>query len=242
MSEPNSPADKVSKQTIRTSHEFGQKVEKSEPQFKSGRKYRLVFRRKGVEVDPTTKRQAESLQRAAVDGKPFCEECEKRQPGRVRIDLSPNVATAAKQAKVLELAAQDGVPFCEECAKAAAKKAPQAPPIIDPATAAAQAATLQSAAKSGIPFCAECEKLKKQKQQEKKEQDSKPAQAQQGASPEKRPADAPPAKPDEQKPIIDEKTAAAQAATLTGAAKRGSPFCEECAKAREQAQPAASAT
>jgi len=86
--------------------------------------------------------QAQALQRAAISGAPFCEECEKaRQELLAQQQLQqpqPAPAPAKKQtpvesgepgqfpaghdqdaqARVLEAAAAEGVPFCEECEKA----------------------------------------------------------------------------------------------------------------------------
>jgi hypothetical protein len=85
----------------------------------------------GPNNDPVC--QAQSLKKAAEEGAPFCEECEKAAqaqrkqanqagaPTRAAITevqtLGPNADEIA-QAKALKDAAQKGSPFCEECEKA----------------------------------------------------------------------------------------------------------------------------
>lgn len=73
-----------------------------------------------AEIDPfqllDQDAQALVLLRAALQGVPFCEECERLKKERAldRFELAQQEAQAA----VLKAAAEEGLPFCEECERA----------------------------------------------------------------------------------------------------------------------------
>jgi len=106
--------------------------------------------------------QAATLQQAAADGTPFCEECEKAKQRAA-------AATAAAPATQPPPA-----PVTPPPPPAAPPPPPPPPPVAASAPPApseamddtaldgdAQAAVLQQAAETGVPFCAECEARRK---------------------------------------------------------------------------------
>ncbi len=171
--------------------------------------------------------QAATLKKAAEEGEPFCEECEKarQQQAQENAQEPPPAAppqsgekeqlAAEAKAAMLEDAAEQGAPFCEECEKAKRTPppppvaeapppppppqapAPQAPPPPPKTPAEAQAEVFQEAAQDAAPFCEACEQAR-------------------------------------QDEGTQEETAEAAAQAQQDAAEDGTAFCEECAEARQQ--------
>jgi hypothetical protein len=135
----------------------------------------------------------------------------------------PQDADPAAIAQALQQAAQTGTPFCAECEKAKALAKAHAPveesTLPDSADAEEIAESLQAASRTGTPFCAECEKARAQAAKSR---------------PQPRPAPAPqlqPAPPPEST-LPDSADAVAIAQSLQTASRKGTPFCEECERAR----------
>jgi uncharacterized Zn-binding protein involved in type VI secretion len=84
--------------------------------------------------------QRATLQEAAQNGTPFCEECERARLAEQAPEPAPSPAMAALQA-----AAENGTPFCEECARAQLALDAE-PPVL------ADRTTLTHAALAGTPF------------------------------------------------------------------------------------------
>jgi hypothetical protein len=173
--------------------------------------------------------QVAAMKNAARKGVPFCEECEKARLAAAAAKPAPDPyagTDVAAQAAVLKEAAQGGAPFCEECEKArlaAAAEAAKTTPAPDPyagTDVAAQAAVLKEAAQSGAPFCEECARLAREKAA---------AEAQQPEAVDDAPA------------AFANADVAAQAGAMRAAADEGTPFCEECEKARQKAAAQAAA-
>jgi hypothetical protein len=108
---------------------------------------------------PTPEPQAETLKKAAAEGKPFCEECEaaKRQK---ELTLNETENEEQRQADTLKKAAAEGKPFCEECEAAKRQKELSLYETASPGDTQ-QAGTLKHAADEGKPFCEECERARK---------------------------------------------------------------------------------
>ncbi len=126
----SSPADETTGKTIRAKFVRGKTASKN--RYASGKKYRLVLKRKPLKrVDPAQKKQAATLAAAAEAGTPFCEKCAagtasprsaaaptpkaSPAPPAVRPRDPAKLKTQAAQTRVLLGAAQNGTPFCEKC-------------------------------------------------------------------------------------------------------------------------------
>lgn len=101
-------------------------------------------------VDPAS--QADTLKRAAEEGQPFCEECEKAKKAlEEKMQLTPPPPPTA--------------PPPEPAPRSvfhAPTPSPGPPMDVDPE---AQANTLKRAAENGVPFCEECERARQAQQQ-----------------------------------------------------------------------------
>ncbi len=124
MAGNESPADKITGATVRMNHVSRE----TSARYQSGRKYRLVVKRKSPAAIEAEKAQAASLREAAAQGAPFCQKCEKARaaqsdagpasaptpaPEPERFSVAPEAAEA--QAAALGGAARSGAAFCAKC-------------------------------------------------------------------------------------------------------------------------------
>ncbi len=112
-----SPAERVTGSTVRMDHLTGQ----SKARYRSGRKYRLVIKRKKPASVEAQKAQAATLKDAAQQGAPFCQKCEDAKAAQTKpaapepesFSVAPQAAQA--QAATLGGAAKSGAAFCAKC-------------------------------------------------------------------------------------------------------------------------------
>lgn len=123
-----SPADVTTGDTIRHQYKSGE----AGSEYRSGKKYRVVFKRK-TDVKAVEARQVAALAAASESGAAICEKCEalkkkenaaRRRPRARKRSAAPPPSPAAppsreqrerKQATALANAASTGAAVCEKC-------------------------------------------------------------------------------------------------------------------------------
>lgn len=109
-----------------------------------------------VATDPVE--QASTLQAAAAEGVPFCEECEKLKAAEAARDGKPEALGRNRFFTFDPTPPEESEPLVGWSSPSETPEAPNNE--FANADAAAQAATLQEAAERGAPFCEECEKAR----------------------------------------------------------------------------------